>query len=105
MDAIAQEAPRVGLPASCNNALLRSVYSHLNNGKHADCVVTGGYSLRLKDDVDRIRIAHAKHLVDVQIACPATTNDVWIRKSRSANGVDSFVTEIEAEKYGKHETP
>ncbi len=54
--AIAQEATRVGLPASSNNALLRLKFSHLNNGQHAECVVTGGDPLPVKDNVDRIRM-------------------------------------------------
>ncbi len=73
-----------------------------NNGKHADCVVTGGDSLPVKDDVYRIRISHSKRLFDVRIACLVTTNNVWKVKPRSANGVDPFLTEVEAEKYEKH---
>ncbi len=48
---------------------------------------------------------YTKHLFDVRIACPVTTNDIWKVKPRSANGVDPFVTEVEAKKYEKHETP
>ena len=105
VDAIAQEASRAGLSASTNNALLRSRFSHLHNGQHADCVVNGGDSLPVKDTVARIGQSHSKHLFDVRIACPVTTNNIWKVKPRSANGIDPFLTEVEAEKYEKHETP
>ncbi len=70
VDAIAKEALRVSLPASSNNALLRSVYSHQQNGKRADCVVTGGDSLpaSVKDDVDHIGVPHLKHWA--RLRCP-----------------------------------
>ncbi len=55
-------------------------------------MVTGGDSLTVKDNVDRIRMSHSKHLFDEV-------------KPRSANGVDPFLTEVEAEKYEKHELP
>ncbi len=98
MDAIAQEASGAGLSASTNNALLRSTFSHQNNGQHADCVVTGGDSSPVKDNVARIRQSHLKHLFDVRIACPVTTNYIWKVITRSANGVNPFLTEVEAEK-------
>jgi hypothetical protein len=70
-------------------------------------VGTGGDSLPLKGDVDRIRIAHSKHLFDVRIACSVNNVTVWkaIANPRSANGVDSFLAEVQAQKYGKRETP
>ncbi len=68
-------------------------------------MVTRGDPLPVKDNVDRIRMSHSKHLFDVRIACPVTTKNIWKVKPRSANGVDPFLTEVEAAKYEKHETP
>ena len=69
-------------------------------------MVTGGDSLIVKDTVARIGQSHSKHLFDVRIAYPVTvTNNIWKVKPRSANGVDPFLTVVEAEKYEKHETP
>jgi hypothetical protein len=103
------EVSRDGLPASSNNALLRPAYFHQHNGKHADCVVTGGDSLpaSVNEAVARIGYTHSKHLFDVRIecSCSVTANNVSQAKLRSANGADPLLTKAEADKYEKHETP
>ncbi len=59
----------------------------------------------VKDAVARNWATPSMILLDVRIACPVSANNVWQVNLRSADIVDPLLTEDEADKYDKDDTP